>query len=59
VSASVVGAIAPKLQHEEIKRARRKPIENLDAYDYYLRGLAKNYWTKTRSARRSGSFAKR
>jgi hypothetical protein len=55
----VVGAIAPKLQHEEIKRARRKPIENLDAYDYYLRGLAKNYWTKTRSARRSGSFAKR
>jgi hypothetical protein len=30
-----------KLQREEIKRARRKPTENLDAYDYYLRGLAK------------------
>jgi tetratricopeptide (TPR) repeat protein len=42
-----VGAIAPKLQREEIKRARRKPTENLDAYDYYLRGLAKAHrWTK-------------
>jgi TolB-like protein/tetratricopeptide (TPR) repeat protein len=41
VTSSVVGAIAPKLQQEEIKRATRKPTENLDAYDYYLRGLAK------------------
>ncbi len=41
VTASVVGAIAPKLQHAEIKRARPKPTENQDAYDYYLRGLAK------------------
>jgi hypothetical protein len=40
VASSVVGAIAPKLQREEIKRAKRKPTENLDAYDYYLRGLA-------------------
>jgi TolB-like protein/tetratricopeptide (TPR) repeat protein len=47
VTSSVVGAIAPKLQREEIKRARRKPTENLDAYDYYLRGLAKaRWWTK-------------
>src|SRR5467141_2363494 len=46
VTSSVVGAIAPKLQREEIKRARRKPSENLDAYDYYLRGLAKARWTK-------------
>jgi TolB-like protein len=47
VTASVVGAIAPKLQQEDIKRARRKPTENLDAYDYYLRGLAKiRWWTK-------------
>jgi len=30
VTASVVGAIAPKLQHAEIRRARRKPTENLD-----------------------------
>ena len=46
VTSSVVGAIAPKLQQEEIKRARRKPTENLDAYDYYLRGLAKARWSK-------------
>jgi len=46
VTSSVVGAIAPKLQRE-IKRARRKPTENLDAYDYYLRGLAQvRPWTK-------------
>jgi TolB-like protein len=46
VTASVVGAIAPKLEQEEIKRARRKPTENLDAYDYYLRGLTKARWFK-------------
>ena len=46
VTSSVVGAIAPRLQQEEIKRARRKPTENLDAYDYYLRGLAKAPWSK-------------
>jgi hypothetical protein len=40
VAASVVGAIAPKLEQTEIERATRKPTENLDAYDYYLRGLA-------------------
>jgi TolB-like protein len=47
VTSNVVGAIAPKMQREEIKRARRKPTENLGAYDYYLRGLAKaRRWTK-------------
>jgi len=47
VTSSVVGAIAPMLQREEIKRARRKPTENLDAYDYYLRGLASiRRWTR-------------
>ena len=40
VSASVVGAIAPKLEEAEIERAKRKPTESLDAYDYYLRGMA-------------------
>jgi hypothetical protein len=39
VTSSVVGAIAPMLQREEIKRARRKPTEILGAYDYYLRGF--------------------
>jgi TolB-like protein len=41
VTASVVSAITPKVQVEEIKRATRKPTENLGAYEYYLRGLAK------------------
>jgi len=38
VTISVVGAIAPKLEQAEIERAKRKPTERLDAYDYYLRG---------------------
>jgi TolB-like protein len=40
VAASVVGAIAPQLERAEIERAKRKPTENLNAYDYYLRGTA-------------------
>jgi TolB-like protein/Tfp pilus assembly protein PilF len=40
VAAHVVGAIAPQMEHAEIDRAKRKPTENLDAYDYYLRGVA-------------------
>ena len=40
VATSVVGAIAPRLEEAEIERAKRKPTENLDAYDYYLRGMA-------------------
>ena len=40
VTASVVGAIAPKLEQAEIVRAKNKPTESLDAYDYYLRGIA-------------------
>jgi len=41
VTASVVGAIAPKMEQAEIERARRKPTESLDAYDYYLQGMAR------------------
>jgi TolB-like protein len=40
LAASVVGAIAPQLERAEIGRAKRKPTERLDAYDYYLRGMA-------------------
>jgi TolB-like protein len=47
VASSVIGAIAPKLEQAEIERAKRKPTESLDAYDYYLRGMASVYrWTK-------------
>ncbi len=41
IATSIVGAIAPKLDTAEMERAKRKPLENLDAYDWYLRGLAK------------------
>ena len=37
---SVVGAIAPRLIAAEVERAKRKPPESWDAYDYYLRGIA-------------------
>jgi TolB-like protein/class 3 adenylate cyclase len=40
VTESVVGAIAPAVEKAEIERAKRKPTESLDAYAFYLRGLA-------------------
>jgi TolB-like protein/class 3 adenylate cyclase len=43
VTESIVGAIAPAMEKAEIERAKRKPTESLDAYDRYLRGLAKFY----------------
>jgi TolB-like protein/tetratricopeptide (TPR) repeat protein len=46
---SVVGAIAPTLERAEIERAKRKPTENLDAYDYYLRGMA-SFYQRSRDA---------
>ena len=43
VASGVAGAIAPPLRFAEIARATRKPTENLDAYDLYLRALAQVY----------------
>jgi tetratricopeptide (TPR) repeat protein len=40
IATSVVGAIAPQLERAEIERAMRKPTGSLDAYDYFLRGMA-------------------
>jgi TolB-like protein len=40
IAGSVVGQIAPELERAEIDRAKRKPTERLDAYDYFLRGMA-------------------
>lgn len=45
VTASVVTAIAPKLRSAEIERARRKPTESLQAYDFFLRALAHMHGT--------------
>ena len=49
ITASVVGAITPKLDQVEIERAKRKPTESLDAYDYHLRAMA-SYYQPTRAA---------
>jgi TolB-like protein/class 3 adenylate cyclase len=47
VTAKVISAIALKLEQAEIERAKRKPTESLDAYDYFLRGMASlHQWTK-------------
>jgi TolB-like protein/tetratricopeptide (TPR) repeat protein len=47
VTANVVSAIMPKLEQAEIERAMRKPTDSLDAYDYYLRGIAGVHrWTR-------------
>jgi TolB-like protein len=46
ITASVVSAMMPKLEQAEIERAKRKPTESLDSYDYLLRGMASVYkWT--------------
>jgi TolB-like protein len=43
VTSSVIGAIFPQLERAEIERAKRKPTESLQAYDYYLRALSSFY----------------
>jgi adenylate cyclase len=40
VTEKVVAHLAPSVERAEIERVRRKPAENLGAYDCYLRGLA-------------------
>jgi TolB-like protein/Tfp pilus assembly protein PilF len=46
VTATVVGAIIPKLEEVEFNRTKFKPTESLDAYDCYLRGMVHfNQWT--------------
>jgi adenylate cyclase len=40
VTAMTVAAITPKLEEAEIERVQRKATGSLDAYDYYLRGMA-------------------
>jgi TolB-like protein len=49
MATSVVGALAPHLERAEIERARHKPTERLEAYDYHLRGMWK-FRQFTRSA---------
>ena len=47
LTSSAIGAISPQLEQAEIERARRKPTESLQAYDYYLHSKFSTYqWTR-------------
>src|SRR6201999_1755896 len=47
LTSSVIGAVSPQLERAEIERARRKPTESLQAYDYYMRSKFGIYdWTR-------------
>ena len=51
VTSSVIGAMSPQLERAEIERARRKPSDSLQAYDYYLRSKYSTYqWTREGNA---------
>ena len=59
MTASVVGAIAPRLERAEIERAQRKPTGSLDAYDHFLRGMAGIHgWTREANAAAFASFTR-
>lgn len=47
VTSSVVGAIAPSVTRAEMERAKRKPPDNLNAYDCFLRGQSA-MWRNTK-----------
>jgi TolB-like protein len=53
ITASVVGAIEPKLRHAEIERSRRKPTDSVDAYDLFLRAVALNNTRKQNDNRQA------
>ena len=55
VTSNVVGVVEPTILQIEIERALRKPTNNLEAYDYYLRGLAK-YNDYTRPSNKEGDI---
>jgi len=47
ITASLVGAVVPKLERAEHARLKRKPIHELDAGSYTLRGLESlHQWTR-------------
>jgi TolB-like protein/tetratricopeptide (TPR) repeat protein len=48
VASGVVGAIEPRLRLAEVERATHKPTNSLDAYDVYLRSVARAF-TRTRA----------
>ena len=55
ITERVVGAIQPELISAEVRRAQRKPPENLDAWDYAVRGR----WHVLRLAKEDNGEAQR
>ena len=51
MTASVVGAVAPRLDKAEVDRARRRPVDNSDAYDCFLLGKAQLHLATRQSVR--------
>ena len=49
IALTIAGAIEPELSKAEQDKARRKPLENLDAWDLYQRGLW-HYWQYSRES---------
>src|SRR5207244_4962388 len=59
IAGNVVGAIEPRLFLSEMERATRKPTENLDAYDLYLRARAQYYKLSDEGMREAVSLLRR
>ena len=59
VAIAVAGAIEPRLRLSEIERANRKPPQNLDAYDLYLRALGQFHMHSREGALKAIDLLKR
>jgi len=56
MTASVVGAIIPRISQAEIERTNRKPTASLHAYDCYMRGLSRAYEDSNESVTEAEEF---
>ena len=59
VTMAVAGAIEPSVTQAEIRRANRKPTENLQAYDWLLRALGEQELYSRDSSDRAIAMARR
>ena len=59
VTMAVAGAIEPSVTQAEISRANRKPTENLQAYDWLLRGVGERQLDSRDSSDRAMGMARR
>jgi tetratricopeptide (TPR) repeat protein len=59
VTMAVAGAMEPSITQAEIRRANRKPTDNLQAYDWLLRGLGEQQLYSRDSVDRAIQMARR